>query len=169
MYIVIIFYVERRNRMEIIFTDEELALKKIIESEMNLDDVQKFAKNNEVIQLTCRVTDEVIANTVLNVLFKLSETDKNPIGLDLVSVATDANCITENTKKELVDLLDKCKAIITGDRTKELEELASAIEGFGSTFRGIPFPTQIPFESEDIPYTSESISVELDEGDDTNE
>ncbi len=155
--------------MKIIFTDEELALKEVVENDSSSDDIQKFAKKGEIIQLTCSVTDEVVANTILNLLFKMSSEEESPIGLEMVSIATDANCITENTKKELVDILDKCKAIITGDRTKELEELAGAIGGLGGMFGGISLPTQSLFETEEVPCTSKCVSVELDKGEEENE
>lgn len=157
--------------MKIILTDEELSLKEVVKSDVpsDSDDIQKFAKKGEIIQLTCSVTDEVIANTILNLLFKMSSEEESPIGLEMVSIATDANCITENTKKELVDLLDKCKAIITGDRTKELEELAGAIGGLGGMFGGISLPTPSMFKTQEVPRKSECISVELNEGEETNE
>ena len=155
--------------MEIVFTDEELSLKDPLKSETCSEEIQRFAKKEEMVQITCRITDELTANTILNLLFNMSSDDESPIGLEMVSIATDANCITENTKKELIGLLDKCKAIITGDRTKELEEIAGTIGRLGEMVSGISFPGQFPVETEGVTCTSQCASYEISKGEDENE
>lgn len=134
--------------MEIVWNEDEQIIQSALTDNTTSDDsITVFCRENEIIQITAKVQNATALNTLLNVLFSMKDGEGNPTGLELISIATDNNCITEDMKKEIVDHLDKCKEIITGDNSKQLAEIASMISGMsGLLGNSLGEPPCIPNE-----------------------
>lgn len=115
--------------MEIVFNDAENQLLQNIKSEIDEENTRLFCNTGDVIQITGIVKNGELFNTILNSLFDLEDSDESPLGLDIHTIATQENCITESVKKELLDHIEKCKELISGDKSSKLKELGGALPG----------------------------------------
>lgn len=119
--------------MKIVFDDNEIHLLKNIQSgECDDGTTKTFCNTEDVIQITGIVKDSKLLNTILNILFELKDDSENPLGLDVQSVATQENCITEGVKKEIISHIDKCKELLTGDQSSKIAELGAALASMSS-------------------------------------
>lgn len=119
--------------MKIVFDDNEIQLLKNIQSgECDDETTKTFCNTGDVIQITGVVKDSKLLNTILNIMFELEDNSENPLGLDVQSVATQGNCITEGVKKEIISHIDKCKELLTGDQSSKIAELGAALASMSS-------------------------------------
>lgn len=119
--------------MKIVFDDNEIHLLKNIQSgECDDETTKTFCNTRDVIQITGIVKDSQLLNTILNIMVELEDDSENPLGLDVQSVATQENCITEGVKKEIISHIDKCKELITGDQSSKIAELSAALASMSS-------------------------------------
>ena len=119
--------------MKIVFDDNEIHLHTNIQSGECEDETTKtFCNTGDVIQITGVVKDSKLLNTILNIMFELEDDSENPLGLDVQSVATQENCITEGVKKEIISHIDKCKELLTGDQSSKIAELGAALASMSS-------------------------------------
>ena len=119
--------------MKIVFDDNEIQLLKNIQSgECDVETTKTFCNTRDVIQITGIVKDSQLLNTILNIMFELEDDSENPLGLDVQSVATQENCITEGVKKEILSHIDKCKELLTGDQSRKIAELGAALASMSS-------------------------------------
>lgn len=118
--------------MKIVFDDNEVHLLNIQSGECDDETTKTFCNTGDVIQITGIVKDSQLLNTILTIMFELEDNSTNPLGLDVQSVATQENCITEGVKKEILSHIDKCKELITGDQSSKIAELGAALAGISS-------------------------------------
>lgn len=118
--------------MKIVFDDNEIHLLKNIQSGECDDETTKTCNTGDVIQITGVVKDSKLLNTILSIMFELEDDSENPLGLDVQSVATQENCITEGVKKEIISHIDKCKELITGDQSSKIAELSATLASMSS-------------------------------------
>lgn len=119
--------------MKIVFDDNEIHLLKNIQSgECDDETTKTFCNTGDVIQITGVVKDSKLLNTILNIMFELEDDSENTLGLDVQSVATQENCITEGVKKEIISHIDKCKELLTGDQSSKIAELGAALASMSS-------------------------------------
>lgn len=119
--------------MKIVFDDNEIHLLKNIQSgECDDETTKTFCNTGDVIQITGVVKDSKLLNTILNIMFELEDDSENPLGLDVQSVATQENCITEGVKKEIISHIDKCKELLTGDQSSKIAELGATLASMSS-------------------------------------